>query len=370
MEVRLTYKYKLYHSKKNKHLHDAIDLAADIWNHCIALHRRYYKLYGKHLSANKLKVHITKLKRQPKYAYWNELGSQAIQDVVERIDRSYKAFFDRLKSGHVGRKSPPHFQKRCNYASFTLKQAGYRFHDGNHITILGRDYKYAAHRPLDGAIKTVTVKRNRCGDLYLCVSVLKEIPDVPARTGNAVGMDFGLKTFLALDTGDQISSPQFFKTGLKTVQDAHRAVSRCQKGSNNRKRAIQNLDRQYAHIANQRRDWFFKLANMLVDQYAVICIEDLNLDGMKRLWGRKVSDLAYAEFVSILQWTAKKNGTRVLFVPRYYASSKTCHACGYVNRTLTLNDRSWDCPECGIHHDRDVNAALNIRNHALSLASA
>ena len=123
----LTYKYRLYTSEPVKKRrrgkmyvkHDAfldsrIDIAAEIWNHCIALHRRYYKLYGKHLSANRLKVHITKLKKLEKYQHWNDLGSQAIQDVVERIDKSYKAFFAHLREHRSGRKSPPRFQKRVN----------------------------------------------------------------------------------------------------------------------------------------------------------------------------------------------------------------------------------------------------------------
>ena len=115
-----TYKFKLYNSKKNKHLNDSIDIATDIWNFCIAMHRMYYLVYGKSLSANQLKKYITKLKKRRKYTHWNQLGSQAIQDVVERVDRSYKAFFEHLKQKRHGRKSPPHFCKRQNYKSFTL----------------------------------------------------------------------------------------------------------------------------------------------------------------------------------------------------------------------------------------------------------
>ena len=211
-------------------------------------------------------------------------------------------------------------------------------------------------------MKTVTVKRTGIGDYYLCVCVQEELPDIPTRTGNAVGMDFGLKNFLTLDTGEVISAPEFYKASLDELRKAHRAVSRCCKGSNNRKRAVLHLQKVYEHVSNQRRDWFFKLANYLVSKYDVLCIEDLNLDAMKRLWGRKVSDLGYAEFISILEWKASLNGCRVVRVPRFYPSSKTCHFCGSVNDTLTLKDRIWECPVCHAHLDRDVNAALNIRD--------
>ena len=118
-------------------------------------------------------------------------------------------------------------------------------------------------------------------------------------------------------------------------------------------------------VSNRRRDWFFKLANELVSQYTIICIEDLNLDGMKRLWGRKVSDLAFAEFVSILEWVASNAGATVVKIDRWVPSSKVCHVCGTINTELTLKQREWTC-SCGAHLDRDVNAAINIRKMGLS----
>ena len=112
MQVRMTYQYKLYNNKQNSHLDRAIDIAAEIWNHCIALHRRYYRMYGKHLSANRLKVFLAKLKHREKYAHWNLLGSQAVQDIPERIARAYDAFFSHVKERRSGRKAPPKFRKR------------------------------------------------------------------------------------------------------------------------------------------------------------------------------------------------------------------------------------------------------------------
>lgn len=370
MQVRMTYKYRLYSNKQNRHLDHAIDIAAEIWNHCIALHRRYYRMFGKHLSANRLKVFLTKLKKRNKYAHWKLLGSQAIQDIAERISRSYDAFFDHVKSGRSGRKAPPKFCKRKNYSSFTLKQAGYKFHEDNRITIMGHTYKFVKHRPLAGVIKTVTVKRSKAGEFYICVSVVQEWPDIQSRTGNAVGLDFGLKHFLTLDSGETVDSPQWYRNSLTDIRNAHRAVSRCKKGSKNRKRALRNLERVHGSISNRRRDWMFKLAHELTQKYSIICIEDLNLDGMKRLWGRKVSDLGYAEFIGILEWVARKNGSTVVKVDRWLPSSKTCHICGTVNPNLDLCDRGWQCDCCGAELDRDVNAAINIREVGLSLLSA
>ena len=365
MLVRMTYQYKLYHSKQNRYLDRAIDIAAEIWNHCIALHRRYYRMYGKFLSANRLKIHLTKLKRRSNYAHWKQLGSQAIQDIAERINCSYEAFFDHLKSGKHGRKSPPKYYKRSNYKSFTLKQAGYKFHEDNRVTIMGRTYKYVKHRPIGGTVKTVTVKRTKTGEYYIFVSVIKEVPDIQPRTGNVVGLDFGLNYFLTMDNGKTIDSPQWYLRSISEIRKVHRKLSHCKKGSNNRRRALLQLEKTYEKISNRRRDWFFKLAHTLTEQYAVICIEDLNLDGMKRLWGRKVSDLGYAEFVSILEWVARKNGCILVKVDRWLPSSKACHICGTLNTVISLKDRNWVCEGCGAELNRDVNAAINIREAGL-----
>ena len=360
-----TYKFKLYKNKKNRHLDDGINIAATIWNYCIAMHRRYYRLYGKHLSANRLMKHITKVKRTL-YPEWQALGSQAIQDVVQRVDRSYKAFFDHVKQKRHGRRSPPSFKKRSRYSSFTLKQAGYAFHADNKVTIMGREYKYCKSRPVEGTIKTLTVKRNALGEIYLIVVIRQECNDILPRAGKAVGMDFGLKHFLNLDDGSAIDSPQWYKASLKELRAAHRAVSRCQKGSRNRRRAIRDLERIYQRISNRRRDWFFKLANQLVGEYAIICIEDLNLDGMKRLWGRKVSDLAFSKFVSILEWVASNAGSTVVKIDRWAPSSKACHVCGTVNAALALKQRSWECDCCHAILNRDTNAAINIKRMGLT----
>ena len=225
---------------------------------------------------------------------------------------------------------------------------------------MGHTYKYVAHRPFEGAIKTVTVKRTKQGDYYLCVSVVQEQPDIHPRVGKSTGMDFGLKTFLTLDDGIRIESPLWFKQALKDIRRVHRNLSRKEAGSRNRERARVALARVYEQVSTRRTDWFFKLADSLTKEYAVICIEDLNIDGMKRLWGRKVSDLAFSEFVDILHWVALKNNAEVIEVDRWYPSSKTCNVCGYVHTELALSDREWDCPSCGAHLDRDVNAAINI----------
>jgi len=186
-------------------------------------------------------------------------------------------------------------------------------------------------------------------------------PEIKTETGKVAGFDFGLKTFLTCSEGFKIEAPLFFKQSLKAVRQASQQLSRKQKGSTNRERARLHLVRKHEDITNRRRDWFWKLAHQLTNQFDVLCFETLNLNGMQRLWGRKVSDLAFREFLKILDWVAKKKGKQVVYVDRWFPSSKTCSSCGHVLEHLELETRHWRCPACSAENDRDENAAVNIK---------
>lgn len=361
-----TFKFKLYTNEKNKHLHQQIDIAGIIWNHCIALQRRYYKLTGKYINVYAMQKHIAKLKNLSKYEFWNLVGSQAIQDICQRIDRSYQLFFKFLKGEIKQRFNRPRFQKVKRYSSFTLKQAGWKLIGSNKLRIGKYIYKFSKSREILGTVKTVTVKRTPLGELfvYFCVDTVEEIPD---RLSNIiVGADFGLKTFLMLSNGEEIKSAEFFKTNLSEIRRANRELSSKVEDSHNRRKANDHLNRLHERIANQRRNWFYELAHDLTDRFDVIVLETLNIKGMKRLWGRKVSDIAFAEFRDILQWVAKGKDKLVHFIDRWYPSSKTCSCCGHIKHDLTLNDRRWRCSNCNTVVDRDVNAALNIEREGAS----
>ena len=345
----LTYKYKLYRSKKTKHLDELINIAGNIYNHCIALHKRYYKLYHKSLNKFQLQKHLTKLKKLGKYQNWNNLGSQAIQQITERIDLAYQKFFK--KQGGL-----PHFRKSIKYKSFTLKgNVGYKLKD-NVICLHGYDFKFSKNQTIkvDDKIKTLTIKRDNVGAFYICVS-LETKNKSRITTGKSVGMDFGLKTFLTLSDNTTINSPLFYLQSLKELRTKQRKLSLKKKGSNNRAKAKLELARFHQKLANQRKDYFFKLANDLAKKYDSIFIEDLNLKGMAKIWGRKIYDLAFHEFINILS-----TKTNVVKIDKFYPSSKTCSSCGYVKKDLTLKERIFDCPNCKSKIDRDYNASLNI----------
>src|SRR5690606_19274687 len=273
-----TFKYRLYRSKRDKHLRRQINVAGLLWNHALALQKRHYNLTGRHISVDRLKSHIAKLRRSSeRFAYLREINSQSVQDVLERLDRAYQRFFQ-WKKTRVGRKvSPPKFKKAKKFRSFTLKQAGWKLLDGNKIHIQGRTYKYVQHRSFEGNIKTITVKRDTCGRLWLCFAVEMEFqPSNEVGTGKIGGFDFGLKTFLTDDEGRPKSSPLYFKQSLSQIKRLNRSLSRKKSPSRNRRIANHQLSRAHIRIADRRRNHHFELAHMLCDEYDVMIFEDLN----------------------------------------------------------------------------------------------
>ena len=358
--LRMTYVFKLYNASRNHRIHTTINVSGEIWNYCIAYLRAYYKVHKKLPSKYDLQKHLTRVKKQEEFNHWNEVGSQAIQDITDRIYRSYDQFF-RLRS--KGKKaSPPSFKKIWKYKSYTLKQAGYKLLDGNKIKIGKKVYKYHKSREVLGKINTVTVKRDALGDIYLYITCTVENAQAKklVTSGKIVGIDFGMKTFLTLSDGTRYEAPLFYTQGLPKLRKASREFSTKTKGSNREMKAYLYFYRTHKKVKNKRHDYFHKLARKLTKKYNVICIEDLNIAAMKKIWGRKISDLAFSEFVAILKHHCNKSGTTLVVIDRYFPSSKQCYDCLVINENLSLNDREWTCGNCHATHDRDLNAAKNI----------
>jgi putative transposase len=357
-----TYKFKLYQNKRNRCLKRTINAAASIWNHCIALHKRYYSMFGKHLNKFRLMKHIAKLRN--KNNYWKLVDAQAVQDISDRIDKSYKLFFKHYKTGV----RPPSFCKSKKYKSFTLKQTGYKLL-GNKIRIGKKVYGYHKSREVEGKIKTVTVKRMPTGDMYIFIVTDSVTKSIGVVTSKIAGFDFGLKTFLTNSNGDDIHSPLFLLKARYQLRKLSQQLSSKKLGSNNWNQARIRLARLYQDLVNQRRNWFWELSHKLCDTYDVMCFETLNLKGMQRLWGKKIGDLAFGNFLEILQTVAAIKGKSVVFVGQWFASSKLCSSCGHKHSELQLRDRVWNCPSCNTAHSRDKNASINIQREGASSLS-
>lgn len=264
-----------------------LEVACEIYNHCVLLHRRYYNIFHIFLSSARLQSHLTQLKKSN--PHWKCLGSQAIQDIAQRIDKAYKRYFQEKKKGNK-RIKPPGLKTCKSYKSFTLKQeaAGYQFERiTNRIRIGKTNYKFIKHRDLPGKVKTLTVKKDDLGDFWFIASCEVEYSKLKSLSGTTVGCDLGLITNLVFSNKEIIKNPEFFKKSINLIKKLNRIRFDHKSSPKQVMRATFRLARVHKRIANKRRDWQFKLAKSLVSKYDVVCFETLDIELMKERWGEK-----------------------------------------------------------------------------------
>ena len=365
-------KHKLFQDKTLRPLHDDLNICGVVRNHFIALSMRYYRRYGKGKpSYQKMSKHLTKLKRLEKYKHWNIPYAWSLQNILKRLAQSFREI-KTLGRGH------PQFKSCKKHKGMTFdgtqapiekvleKQKQARNHPTYRIRLKGRWYRFALHREIKGQITQVQVARDALGDVYITLTEDYSEVKIEPKTGKAEGFDFGIKDFLTGSDGHRYTSPMFYKHNAEKLAKAQRQHSRKVKGSNNQERSRKDIARIHKKTANQRTDHHWKLAIELCQKYDILFFEDLNLRGMKALWGKQVSDLAFGEFYQKLKHQSKKRIRSVLKIRRWTPTTKCCSVCEHKNETLTLADREWTCPECNTVLDRDQNAAINILKEGLA----
>ena len=312
-----------------------------------------------------MSAHLTKLKKLEKYKHWNIAYSWSLQHVVKGLSQSFREMTT-LSRGHPQFKSCKKHKgmtfrgEQVKFEYLLPKQKNARNHPTYRMRLNGRWYRFALHRPMEGRIVQVQVTRDALGDVYITLTEeCREVKPEP-KTGKAEGFDFGIKDFLTGSDGHRYTSPMFYKQNADKLANAQKVYSRKVKGSNNRERERKNIARIHKKTANQRTDHHWKLAIQLCRKFDILFFEDLNLRGMKALWGKQISDLAFGEFMQKLKHQSKKRGRSVLKIGRWIPSTKCCSVCEHKNDNLTLADREWICPSCNTHLDRDQNAAYNI----------
>ena len=358
----ISYKYKLYRSKKTIALEHMMREAAFVWNHALALQKRYHSL-GKAFGWEKSYIKTARMQAFfAKRIKPTRLHSQTVQEIIERQEASFGLFFK-----HVTRR-PPKFRRAEDFTSFVFKQGGYKLY-GNEFIVnkISKRFKFSKSRELEGKVKNVRVFRSR-GEWYiLVVTDAEPMQRGKTHTGASAGIDFGLKTFMTFSDGTEIEAPQFYKRLLRKVRKWQRLLSRSTRGSNHYWAYRRQLNRVYSELADKRRDWFYQMAHDICRKYEYLFVEDLSIAGMARMkhWGRKVNDLSWTGFLKTLEYVASKYGVTVHKIDRWYPSSKLCD-CGYKNDALTLADREWVCPLCGTVHHRDAHAAQNILRRGIA----
>lgn len=230
------------------------------------------------------------------------------------------------------------------------------------------------YRPLPklSQIYTATITKDKTNRYYVCIcfSIPKNFSEKEIDTDNSIGLDYSAPHFFVDDRGNKINMPRFYKNEEERLSKLNQELNKHNKGSQNYKKVVYKINKIYTSIKNRRSDFLHKLSTKIVNEYDLICIENLRLQEMvesKYSLQRSTYENSFAKFVEMLEYKAESKGKCVVKVGRYYPSSKTCHVCGYVNKGLTLDDRKWKCPKCNTILDRDINSAINIRNQGIEI---
>src|SRR5215216_5332320 len=358
MEVKKAYKFRIYPNRNQQaELARQFGHARFVYNHYRAIREGYYLDTGTSLTYNDCALDLAgRLKvEQP---WLKEADSQALQQALKDLDRAYTNFF-------AGRAGYPTFYSKHDTQSIRYPQ---RFKVADKRVYLPKVgwVTCVFHRTIAGEMKNCTVSKTKSGRYFVAIQCEMEMDD-PIPPTDAVGIDLGLTTFATLSTGEKIEKPKHLQRSQRRLAIRQRRLSRKHKGSKHRNQARVPVAKLHEHIANQRQDYQHKLSRQLVDRFGVLSFESLHVAGMVKnhSLAKAISDAAWSQFVGFCEYKAAWSGGQVLRVDRFFPSSKLCSACGEKHKHLTLNMRQWLCMACGLIHDRDTNAALNIYNASI-----
>ena len=338
------------------------------WNYALNLCIETYKATGKGLNQVALNKILPKLKKEKETEWLSECYSQVLQATTLNLTTAYKNFFE-------GRAKYPRFKAKKNRQSIQYPQSVKIV--GDCLKFPGRvgTVKAKIHRPIEGAIKTVTVSLTPSGQYYASVLTELEGDNLDKSTdGKVAGIDLGLKDFAIVNDGIKTSkyaNPRHLAKHERNLKRKQQKLARKDKGSKSRDKARKLVARVHERVSNVRQDYLHKLSRKLVDDNQVIVIESLNTKGMVRnhKLAKAISDVGWGMFVNFLQYKLDREGKILVEIDRWFPSSKLCSNCHYQVSEMPLDVRTWTCPSCGTHHDRDGNAAINIRAEGIRMLS-
>jgi putative transposase len=370
--MRKTFKYRLYpNTQQQRLLETQLEECRWLYNELLAARRDAWEQRQESLRLYDQQATLPLLKAaRPTLA---AVQSQVLQNVAVRIDLAFQAFFRRVRTGETP--GYPRFRGKSRYDSITYPQVpvGCKLDpEARRLRLHGVGLvKIILHRPLAGTPKTATITRSSTGKWYVCCSCECAEPSPLPATGRQVGIDVGLKTFAALSTGAAVANPRFFRAEEKALAKAQRRLSKEEKGTPERIRRRKIVARVHERIAWRRGDFAHQHSRRIVDDNDLIAVEDLSVNRMTHTHclAKSIHDAAWSQFADLLSYKAAWAGRRYVAVNPAY-TSQDCSQCGH-RQTLSLSDRTYTCPCCGVVLDRDYNASLNIlRLGQQSLASA
>lgn len=350
-------RYRIYPTKSQiTKLNKTLELCRWVYNETLALRKNAWESEQKRISYYDSKKMIPIWKKDKPEL--KTVHSHTLQDVTMRVDLAFQAFFRRVKAGE--KPGYPRFKGKGWYDSITYLQSGFSLNE-NILTLskIG-DIKIKLHRPLEGDIKRITIRKTSTQKWFVSILTDNDSYQPLEHTDKAVGIDVGILSFATLSNGTFVPNPRFYIQEEKALAKANRRFSKAEKGTPERKKCLKTLCRVYERIDNKREDFTQKLSKQLVDNYGIICFEDLNIKNMTKNHNlaKHILDAAWSKLVTYTSYKAENAGRKVILVnPKN--TSQMCSGCGMLVKK-DLSERVHNCPFCGLSIDRDLNAAINI----------
>jgi len=363
--IQKAYKFRLLPNKTQEVLlAKTFGCCRYFWNHCVEQFNK---------PANEEKKYLTVKEMRNETGWMKEVSYCAVAEKRRDFDQFKNQFFSKSRKKKIGR---PQFKSKYDRKqSFRLPFGGDFYVKGNKIFLVKLGLvKCVVDQKIPEDVKVIncTVSKDSVGDYFVSITVeennIKQLP----KTGKATGIDVGLTNFITLSDGTVVDNPRFFRENQAKLKRAQQHLSRKVKGSNRQKKCRRYVAKVHRKIARQRSDFLNRLSILLVKEYDLIAVEDLNIAGMLKnhCLAKNISDASWSEFIRMLEYKCVWYGKDLRKIGRFEPTSKKCYKCGYIYKDMDLSIREWDCPICGTHHHRDHTAAINILDLAVGTDTA
>ena len=367
MEIKRAYKFRFHPTPEQElNLDKTFGCARFAYNYMLRLRTDAWMQRQERIGYHETSAALTALKKQPEYAWLNEVSSVPVQQSLRHLQSAFANFFAK-------RASYPQFKRKNGPQSAEYTTSAFKW-DGSTLRIAKMDaalnIRFSRTIPKAAKVTTVTVSKDCSGRYFVSMLCTDEV-QAKAPVSAKVGIDLGLSHFAILSTGEKIAAPNTFRKNEEKLAKLQRKLAKKTKGSANRKKAKLKVAKLHAKIADSRKDFLHKLSTRLVNENQVIAIETLAVSNMQKNHNlaKSIADASWSEFVRQLEYKSLWYGRELVGIDRWYPSSKRCSDCGHTVKKMPLNVREWTCQECGTIHDRDINAARNVLAAGLAVSA-